>query len=215
MVYFRAAYGTFQVWYSFVFYPERYLVISKSRTIGENWQTTKKEFLSRYSFFPFWICFTNNIVSRYTRETFLCFGKNSLSIFRDFPILLCGFSVCLFFMYLLNPIWQNIFSDEKTKSTALYITKISFVFSIFVTIIKFPCLRQGNFFNSFTLWLGYLPLYFYGGLLKNKWIDYKNKWLNISMICVGLIGIIGGDYYTAYAKIHSLRFVWSGYFLSI
>ena len=189
-----------------------YLVIGKNRSIKENWESTRNRIL-----IP--LLFLSIIDLLYKQYRFLLLENNPLLFWQkqlqnipNFPDSSLWFLGVLFYIYLFNPVWQIIFSKEKSSSLALYLTRLSFIFSLFVTIIKFPCLRQSDLFNSFTSWLGYLSLYFYGGLVRNGWINNKKKMINIMMVIFGLLGTVAGDYYTSYTKIHSLPFIWSGYF---
>jgi len=189
-----------------------YLVIGKNRTIKENWQTTKNRILIPLLFFSTLdLLYKQYRFSLINSNTLLFWEKQLRNIpgFPDSPLWFLG---VLFFLYLLNPLWQVLFGKDKDPKLAVYLTKLSIIFTIFVTVIKFPTLRQGSFYNSFTLWLGYLPLYFYGGLVRNGWINNKRKVVNILMIFLGLLGTVVGDYYTSFAQIHSLQFIWSGYF---
>jgi len=189
-----------------------YLVIGKNRSIKENWKITRNRILIPLFFFSTIDLLYKQYRFSLLESNLLLFWQKQLRNISNFPDSPLWFLGVLFFIYLLNPVWQAIFTKEKESNLATYITKLSFIFSLFVTIIKFPCLRQSNFFNGFTLWLGYLPLYFYGGLVRNEWVNNNKKTISVLMIVFGLLGTIVGDYYTAYSKINSLPFVWSGYF---
>ena len=189
-----------------------YLVIGKNRSIKESWKTTKNRILIPLLFFSAIDLLYKQYRFSLLESNTLLFWQKQLHNIPNFPDSSLWFLGVLFFIYILNPLWQTIFSKEKDPTLALYLTKLSFIFSLFVTFIKFPCLRQSDFFNSFTLWLGYLSFYFYGGLVRNGWVNNRRKTISVLMICFGLLGTIGGDYYTSYAKIHLLSFIWSGYF---
>jgi len=189
-----------------------YLVINKNRSIKENWEITRSRILIPLLFFS-----TIDLIYKQYRfslleSNVLLFWQAQLHNILNFPDSSLWFLGVLFFIYLLNPVWRIIFVEEKNKDLAIYLTKLSFIFSLLVTILKFPSLRQNDFFNTCTLWLGYLPLYFYGGLVKNGWVKKNKKMINLLLVFIGLLGTIVGDYYTLYTKIHSLSFIWSGYF---
>lgn len=189
-----------------------YLVLSRSRTIKENWLKTKKRILIPLLFFSVinllyaFYKFNLNEISN------LMFWQEQLVRITNFPSSPLWFLVVLFFFYLLNPVWQLIFSKNENKNIGLYITGLALGFSIFVTVIKFPSLKYDFFFNNFTGWLGYLFFYFYGGVVRNKWINIDNKLLNFSLFIIGFFLLMFGDFLNSYLNIHSIKFIWSGYF---
>lgn len=189
-----------------------YLVINKNRSIKENWQITKNRILFPLVFFSL-IDLTYKLY-RFSllEKSFFIFWREQLLNITNFPNSPLWFLVVLLFLYILNPIWQILFAKKRNSNLAIYLTKFSLVFSILVTIIKFLSHNHILFFNSFTLWLGYLFFYFYGGLVRNNWITFNRTKINILMIIVGLLATVVGDYYTAFATAHSLPFIWSGYF---
>lgn len=189
-----------------------YLVISKNRSIKENWQITKNRILFPLIFFSLIDLAYKLYKFSLLEKSFFIFWREQLLNITNFPNSPLWFLVVLLFLYILNPIWQILFAKKRNSNLAIYLTKFSLIFSIFVTVIKF--LSQNNilFFNSFTLWLGYLFFYFYGGLVRNNWITFNRTKINILMIVVGLLATMVGDYYTAFATGHSITFIWSGYF---
>jgi surface polysaccharide O-acyltransferase-like enzyme len=189
-----------------------FLVINKNRSIKDNLQKTIKRIVVPLCFFS-----VLNIVIAFAK--FHSSGTNGIGFWQgqlvrvtNFPSSWLWFLVVLIFLYLLNPVWQLIFSNTKNRNIALYLVTLTFLFSIFATFIKFPSLKDLVFYNNFTGWLGYLSLYLYGGLVRNEWISINHKKLNIALVIIGLFTIMAGDYYTSFAKIHSLNFIWSGYF---
>jgi peptidoglycan/LPS O-acetylase OafA/YrhL len=113
-------------------------------------------------------------------------------------------------MYLLNPVWQLIFNNSKNRNVVRYIVLLSFLFSVIVTIIKFPSLKNDIFYNNFTAWLGFLFFYLYGGLIRNNWINISNK-VNIGLVIFSFFAIMIGDFFTAFANVYHLNFIWNGY----
>lgn len=189
-----------------------FLVISKNRTIKDNWLKTKKKILIPLCFFT-----VLNFAFEFDKHNFnealrLQFWQDQLVSLTDFASSSLWFLVVLLFLYLLNPVWQVVFSKDKNSELALYLVKATFIFSLFITFIKYPSLKDHIIFNNFTGWLGFLFFYLYGGLVRNNWINFSKKKINVALISISLLVIIAGDYYTSFAKIHSLNFIWSGYF---
>lgn len=188
-----------------------FLVITKDRSIRENWHITRDRVLTPL------ICFSllNLGYKAYrfslTHQGFSVFWKEQITQITNFPNSSFWFLFVLLFLYLLNPVWQIIFAKEH-KKLAQYVTVLSLIFSIFVTFIKFLNPSHTIFFNGFTLWLGYLFFYFYGGLVKQGWVNTKQHVTNLIFVLVGLLAIIAGDYYTYATTIHGQSFLWSGYF---
>lgn len=189
-----------------------YLVISKNRPIKDNLEKIIKRIVVPLFFFSLL-----NIIIAFNKFHFNAvnvseFWQGQLVRITNFPSSWLWFLIVLMFMYLLNPIWQLIFSEEKNKKVALYLVTLAFIFSVTATIIKFPSLKNLIFYNNFTGWLGYLFLYLYGGLVSNGWINFDRKKVNITLFFVGFIAIMVGDYYTYFARLHGIDFIWSGYF---
>ncbi len=189
-----------------------YLVINKNRSIVDNWKITKKRILVP-------LCFFSILNFGYELYKFSLMGKSQslfwkeqLSNINNFPNSPLWFLVVLLFLYLLNPVWQTLFTKERDSSLALYVTKMSLSFSLLVTIIKFFSHDHTVFFNSFTLWIGYVFFYLYGGLVRNNWVSFNKVRINLAMITIGLLSILVGDFYTLFRNAHSLGFIWSGYF---
>ncbi len=189
-----------------------YLVLSKSRNIQENWQKTQKRILVPLLFFSVINLFFEYYKFNFTHATFFDFLQAQLVRITNFPSSPLWFLVVLLVLYLLNPIWQLLFADEKKPDLALYLIKVTFLFAILSTLLKFPSLRNTTFYNNFTGWIGFVFFYLYGGALFRKWIRPLSNKLNWILFGLGLIATIVGDYYTSYAAIHSIHFIWSGYF---
>lgn len=188
-----------------------YLVINKNRTIKDNWQKTKKRILLPLAFFS-----VLNIIYafsnfHYTGSNGIVFLQQQLVRVTNFPSSPLWFLVVLVFLYLLNPVWQVIFTDSKNRNIARYIVFLSVIFSAFITIIKFPSLKNDFFFNNFTAWIGFLFFYLYGGLIRNNWINISNNKINIGLVLFSFLAIVIGDYFTAYANVYHLNFIWNGY----
>jgi surface polysaccharide O-acyltransferase-like enzyme len=188
-----------------------FLVINKSRTIQENWKKTKKRI-----FIP--LCFFSILNIIYAFSNFHYNGSNGVEFLQsqlvrvtNFPSSPLWFLVVLLFLYLLNPVWQTIFGDSKNRNLGRYLVLLSFIFSAIVTIIKFPSLKNDIFYNNFTAWLGFLFFYLYGGLVRNNWININNNKINTVLVIFSFIAIMIGDYFTAFANVYNLNFIWNGY----
>lgn len=188
-----------------------FLVISKKRSIKENLDKTFKKILIPLAFFTLL-----NIAYAWTK---FHFDGNNLNLFVidqikrmvSFPSSPMWFLVILAFLYLLNPVWQIIFSKEQKPELAKFITFGSLAFSILTTIIQFPSQRINIMFNSFTAWTAFAFFYFYGALIKNKWIKVNNQKINLIMIGVGLILTIAGDFLSIWQRINQISFIWNDY----
>lgn len=189
-----------------------YLVISKNRAIKENLYKTFRRIILPLCFFS-----VINIIIAYFKHDFststmLDFWQGQLIRITNFPSSWLWFLVVLAFLYLLNPVWQLILSDDKNKKIALYFLVLTFLFSILATFIKFPSMKNEILYNNFTGWLGYVFLYFYGGILRVGWLNPVKYRQNIIFIISGFTTVAIGDFYTSYAKINNIDFIWSGYF---
>lgn len=188
-----------------------YLVINKNRTIKDNLYKTIKRILIPLCFFTIINIIIASFKFDYAGSDLAAFWQGQLIRVTNFPSSWLWFLVVLAFLYLLNPVWQLIFTNEKNKKIAIYILVLTFLFSIFATFIKFPSLKNETLYNNFTGWLGYVFFYLYGGVIRNNWfnIKYRN---NILLIIIGFVMVAVGDFYTSYAKINNIEFIWSGYF---
>jgi surface polysaccharide O-acyltransferase-like enzyme len=146
------------------------------------------------------------------------FSKNNLVDFvfsqikriTDYPSSPLWFLVVLAFLYYLNPIWQLIFKN-KNKKVSLNLIIFSLVFSISLTILKFPAGKVGTMLNSFTSWTAFVFFYLYGAAVEKKWINFKNNKFNFSLILFGLALNILGDYLTTWHQINGDNFIWAHY----
>ena len=188
-----------------------YLVISKKRSLKENLEKTFKKILIPLTFFTLL-----NIAYAWTK---FHFNGNNLDLFIidqtkrmvSFPSSPMWFLVVLTFLYLLNPIWQMIFSKEQKPELARLITGGSLAFSLLATVAQFPAQRVYTMFNSFTAWTAFAFFYFYGALVKNKWIKVDNQRMNLIVVGIGLILTIIGDFLNIWQRINQVSFIWNDY----
>ncbi len=129
----------------------------------------------------------------------------------DFPSSTLWFLEVLVIFTLLNPLWQSIFSDNKKKDLAIYLTKITFLFILLSQFESVMTLKASSYFNHLTGWLGYIALYFYGGLIRNNWTRSWDKIQSLSLISVGVIATMIGDYLTSYSNHHTLNLPFIGF----
>jgi surface polysaccharide O-acyltransferase-like enzyme len=189
-----------------------YLVINKNRSIQQNWQKTRRRLVIPLVFFS--TCTIGYFFYQFIKSgqtDLLLFLQNQLVRVTNFPSSPLWFLGVLVIFYLLNPLWQTIFNPSNQPTTARYLTVLALVFSVSAQIIQFPSLKAGSFFTSFTGWLGYIFFYFYGGLVRNNWIQFKRKKLNYGLVVLGLLGTVLGDWLTIFAQQHNFSFTWTGY----
>lgn len=188
-----------------------YLVVAKQRSIKDNFSKTIQKILLPLSFFSLvniayaWTKFT------YNETNFQNFVLNQLQGLVTFPSSPLWFLVVLFFLYLLNPVWQLIFKQAQTKNVARFVTFATLIFSLLTTIISFLVNKSGLFFNNFTAWTGFAFFYLYGALVRNKWIKIDNQKLNLLLLLVGIILTMMGDYLSMWQKANSIVFVFNDY----
>ena len=176
-----------------------YLVIGKKRTIKENLTNIKNRIL--IPLISFTLIYALLQVFILKLPIISGFEQELLAALPHFPTNWLWFLVVLFFLYLFNPLWQNIFSHAGNSELANYLVKTLILFTVVTITIKFLT-NDTYFFNSFTSWLGYLGFYLYGGLVRNKWIKINNLKLNLTLLVLGLGLIMVGDYYTIFNQTH-------------
>jgi surface polysaccharide O-acyltransferase-like enzyme len=186
-----------------------YLVICKKRTIKENWVNIRKRILVPLIAFTFIYALLQVVILKLPVLTGL--KQELLAAVPHFPTNWLWFLVVLFFLYLFNPLWQNLFSHDDNSKLAKYLVGTLMLFTVVTITIKFLT-SDTYFFNSFTSWLGYLGFFLYGGLVRNKWLNINHFKLNLTLIVLGLGLVIAGDYYTLFTQIHSQQLLLAGYF---
>ncbi len=188
-----------------------YLVIAKQRSIKDNFNKTWQKILLPLAFFSL-----VNVVYAWTKFPYngtnlQDFITSQLQSVVNFPSSPLWFLVVLFFLYLLNPVWQLIFKNAQTKNIAKFVTFLALIFSLLTTIIGFLVNRTDLFFNNFTAWTGFAFFYLYGALAKNKWIKIDKQKINISLLLIGVTFTMVGDYLTMWQKAHSINFIFNDY----
>lgn len=188
-----------------------YLVIAKQRSVKDNFSKTVQKILLPLTFFSLvniaydWTKFT------YNGNNFGDFMSIQFQKLLNFPSSSLWFLVILFFLYLLNPVWQLIFKQTQSKNIARFVTFLALVFSLLTTTLSFLANRKDLFFNNFTAWTGFVFFYLYGALVKNKWIKFNDQKLNLLIMGIGGFLTIAGDYLTMWQNTHSIDFIFNDY----
>ena len=187
-----------------------YLVIHKNKTVKDNLKTTFNRIFIPFFFFSIFASFFYLIKN----------GRSIINVFNPsfvfgnvmkFPDNWLWFLEVLLFLYLLNPLWQEIFNDRSKRAIAQYSTVFFFLFTITTVLLKFLT-HTLLFFNSYTTWIGYVCCYLYGALVKNKWGFRHSKLLSIAIFMVGLIIEVTGDYFSILNQKNGTPLAFAGYF---
>lgn len=187
-----------------------YLVIGKNRTVKENLQITSKRIIIPFVSFSilasfFFLYKTGRDMGTALDPTYI-FGD-----IMKFPDNWLWFLSTLLFLYLLNPLWQQLFTDTSKRSVARYVTVFFFLFTIVSLFLKYAT-HTLSFFNSFTTWIGYVCFYLYGALVKNKWNRRVSMQVSFFLFLVGLLLEMGGDYFAILNQKNGTPLHYAGYF---
>lgn len=187
-----------------------YLVIAKQRSLSENLAKTVKRIL-----LPLF-CFSiiNIILEAWpllgTSWDWKSFSLQQIQRMVHFPSSPLWFLVVLGFLYILNPIWQQLFENDKQKITAQFITYLSLSFGIITTFFQYFA-KNTNMFNSFTAWMAFVGFYLYGGLLKKNWLNIPKLFWNGIIIVIGVFCTCLGDILTHWLTLHQISSFWIDY----
>ncbi|OGV93969.1 hypothetical protein A3B57_00970 [Microgenomates group bacterium RIFCSPLOWO2_01_FULL_47_10] len=195
-----------------------YLVIGKKRSIRENWLKTKQRILIPLLFFGALNIVYAAYLYHFTSANTPAFWQGQLIRITNYPSSPLWFLIVLAYLYLLNPVWHILFTNQQTKTIAVYITKLFFTLSIALMFIAFPSGKVGTIFNFFTSWVGFACFYLYGGLVANRWVSFANQKINTVLMSTGMLLTFVGDVATGWADTHQGSFVWADYtgnFLSL
>jgi surface polysaccharide O-acyltransferase-like enzyme len=187
-----------------------YLVIHKNRTAMDNLKITLYRIV--IPLISFSILYALFYLFKTKQNPLIIFSP--IYLFGDilkFPNNYLWFLQVLLFLYILNPLWQGIFSDKTKQNEARYITIFFFLFTCTITILKYT---TNNLFilNSFTTWIGYLCCYLYGGLLRNNWGWQLSKNFYFFIFIVGLVIEILGNYFSILNQMNGTPFQFGTYF---
>lgn len=188
-----------------------YLMISKQRSIKENFEKTFKKICLPLAFFAIADSVINLSKFNLAIDGWFGFLSHEMNRLMNEKSSILWFLVVLAFLYFLNPLWQKVFSQRDGGLLAKYLTISALLFSIFVAILEYPSGKIGMLFTAPTYWLGYVFFYLYGGLIKEKLIDFKNNRINFFLLIGGLGLTVMGDFFAVYAQIKGVNFIWNLY----
>lgn len=170
-----------------------YLVLPKQRSIRGNFEKTVDRLVFPLFFFESlnalywfeWIWRAGYPLSAwYSRE---------LPRLTGFPSSPLWFLYVLIALYLLNPLLQPIFSDNK-KRLAQYLTILAFSLPFAVAILEYPAGRYDAIYTNFTGWLSCIFYYLYGGLLAKGWGVSLKTWQWVGVLLVAWFSHMSVDY---------------------
>jgi len=188
-----------------------YLMTSKRTSIKENFEKTIKRLCLPLAFFTFIDSMIN--LSKFNLVVDGWFGffsheMNRLMNEKSSPL---WFLVVLVFLYFLNPLWQKVFAQKDGGLLAKYLTISALIFSILMAIVEYPSEKIGMLFSAPTYWLGYVFFYLYGGLAKEKFVNFKNNRFNFFLLIGGLGLAIADEFIAVYSQIKEINFIWNLY----
>jgi len=187
-----------------------YLVVHKNRTVKDNLKTTINRIVIPFFFFSIFA----SLFHLFKNGKSLMNSFNPSYIFEDvmkFPDNWLWFLGVMLFLYLLNPLWQELFNSDKKRTSAQYITVFFFVFTITAVLLKFLT-HTLTFFNSYTTWIGYVCCYLYGALAQKKWGLHKSNVLSVILFMTGIILGVTGDYFSILNQKNGTPLAFAGYF---
>jgi len=187
-----------------------YLVINKNRTVRENLKITVQRIIIPFVSFSI----LASLFFLFKNGRSLSMAIDPKYIFGDvmkFPDNWLWFLEVMFFLYMLNPLWQGIFCDRNLTSGARYITYFFFIFTTGAILLKFST-HTLTFFNSFTTWIGYACCYLYGALVKNDWNYKRNRYFYYILFFLGLFMEVIGDYFVIANHKNGISLPYAGYF---
>ncbi len=188
-----------------------FLVIPKTKTIKENLIKTIRKIIVPLGFFTLINLILNWFEFASTNNHLGQFLNQEVNRMINFPSSPLWFLVILVYLYLLNPVWQLIFSQEQQKQLAKFLTMLSLLFSLIATLLEYLTKHNGQIFNNLTAWTAFLFFYLYGGLVRNKWIRIDQQKLNLTLILGGWLLTIIGDFMTMQQKISLQTTIWQYY----
>lgn len=187
-----------------------YLVVDKKRTVKENIQITFKRIIVPFISFSVLVSFF--FLFKTGRSFATAFDPRYIfGAVMKFPDNWLWFLETMLFLYLLNPLWQSLFSDPSKRKDAAYVTLFFFFFTTGAVLLKYTS-HTLTFFNSFTTWIGYVCFYLYGALVRNKWNRYKSTSFGLVLFLMGLSLEMGGDYFAILNQKNGTPLFFAGYF---
>jgi len=111
----------------------------------------------------------------------------------------------LILLQLLNPLW-NVLTEEKNLPILHYVTRFFFILGAAAHLFYYLSLREGEVFNTFTLWFMWLGFYLYGYVVKLKpqALTKKEVSLYTIMFLIGYGITVGLAYITLWLHYNQL-----------
>ncbi len=191
-----------------------YLVVGKNRSIKENLQKTLIKLGLPFIFFSLinlLISIQQMSVAHLGMDYFVA---DLLKQILKFPNSSLWFLIVLMSLYVLNPLWQLVFSSDVTKNLANYLLKLAFIFTFLITLADYisgSSLVASPVFNNFTAWTGYVCFYLYGAAAKRSWVNIQNQKLNLILIAVGFGLTFGSNYFSQLLAKDGISYFWVNY----
>lgn len=191
-----------------------YLVVGKNRSIKENFKKTFIKLGIPFVFFSL----INTLISIqqiYSAQLGVdYFIQDLLKQILKFPNSSLWFLIVLMSLYVLNPLWDLVFSSESTKQLARYLLKLAFIFTFLITLADYVTGTNpvaSPIFNNFTAWLGYACFYLYGAAAKRSWVNMQNRKLNLILIAVGFALTFSSNYFSQLLAKDGTSLFWVNY----
>lgn len=191
-----------------------YLVVGKRRSIKDNLRKTLIKLGIPFAFFSL----INGLISWQQMSSahlgLDAFWADLLKQILKFPNSTLWFLIVLMSLYLLNPIWELIFSSKQTKHVARYVLLLSFLFTFSITLAEYitgNSLVASPIFNNFTAWTGYACYYLYGAAAKRSWVPMSNQKLNVSLLMGGMLLTISSNFFSKLLATNDVSYFWLSY----
>lgn len=174
-----------------------YLVLPKQRSIRDNFERTVDRLVVPLFFFEslnmlysFGTIWSMGVPLDTSLITFITHELERITRFPSSPL---WFLYVLIGFYLLNPLLQPIFSQNK-KRLAQYVTILAFSLPFLVVLLEYPAGRYDQIWTNFTGWITCVFYYLYGGLLAKGWgVQLKTRqWVGV--VFIALTCHVGADY---------------------
>lgn len=109
------------------------------------------------------------------------------------------FLVILFFIQLLNPLW-NLMTEKKNQKVLKYVTRFFLLLAATAYVFYYVSLREGEVFSTYTLWIMWVGYYLYGYVVKTKgeYLTKKESVFYWTMFITGYFLTVIGGYVTLY-----------------
>jgi len=191
-----------------------YLVVGKKRPIKENFRKTAIKLGIPFVFFSM-----INLVISIQQMSIAHLGidyfvADLVKQILKFPNSSLWFLIVLMSLYVLNPLWELIFSSDSNKQLAKYLLILAFMFTFLITLADYltgTSPLASPVFNNFTAWLGYACFYLYGAAAKRSWVNMQNQKLNLILIVVGFTLTFSSNYFSQLLAKDGTSLFWVNY----